>query len=30
LRAIRVKVINNTANPATKKITYQDLLDELN
>ncbi|RKR11449.1 GAF domain-containing protein [Flavobacterium sp. 90] len=30
LRAIRVKVINNTANPAAKKITYQDLLDELN
>ncbi|WP_456313238.1 GAF domain-containing protein [Pseudomonas shirazensis] len=30
LRAIRVKVINNTANPTTKKITYQDLLDELN
>jgi len=30
LRAIRVKVINNTVNPATKKITYQDLLDELN
>ena len=29
LRAIRVKVINNTASPA-KKITYQDLLDELN
>ncbi|MEG0849985.1 GAF domain-containing protein [Flavobacterium plurextorum] len=30
LRAIRVKVINNTENPAVKKITYQDLLDELN
>ena len=30
LRAIRVKVINNTANPTAKKITYQDLLDELN
>ena len=30
LRAIRVKVINNTANLAVKKITYQDLLDELN
>ena len=30
LRAIRVKVINNVNNPATKKITYQDLLDELN
>lgn len=29
LRAIRVKVINNTANPVAKKITYQDLLDEL-
>ena len=29
LRAIRVKVINNTAATA-KKITYQDLLDELN
>jgi hypothetical protein len=29
LRAIRVKVINNTASSA-KKITYQDLLDELN
>ncbi|MDW8851969.1 GAF domain-containing protein [Flavobacterium sp. MMLR14_040] len=30
LRAIRVKVINNVNNQATKKITYQDLLDELN
>ncbi|KAF2517266.1 GAF domain-containing protein [Flavobacterium foetidum] len=30
LRAIRVKVINNTSNSAAKKITYQDLLDELN
>jgi hypothetical protein len=30
LRAIRVKVINNTANTNDKKITYQDLLDELN
>ncbi|MCR4032318.1 MULTISPECIES: GAF domain-containing protein [Flavobacterium] len=30
LRAIRVKVINNTSNSGTKKITYQDLLDELN
>ncbi|MDR7371245.1 GAF domain-containing protein [Flavobacterium aquidurense] len=30
LRAIRVKVINNTRNSAAKKITYQDLLDELN
>ncbi len=30
LRAIRVKVINNTQNLAAKKITYQDLLDELN
>ncbi|MBS7254467.1 GAF domain-containing protein [Flavobacterium branchiicola] len=30
LRAIRVKVINNTVNPTAKKITYQDLLDELN
>ncbi|MFD2940593.1 GAF domain-containing protein [Flavobacterium notoginsengisoli] len=30
LRAIRVKVINNTSNSAVKKITYQDLLDELN
>ncbi|MDX6183363.1 GAF domain-containing protein [Flavobacterium sp. Fl-77] len=29
LRAIRVKVINNTPSTA-KKITYQDLLDELN
>ncbi|MEL1254318.1 GAF domain-containing protein [Flavobacterium sp. DGU38] len=29
LRAIRVKVINNTVNPVAKKITYQDLLDEL-
>lgn len=29
LRAIRVKVINNTANLLAKKITYQDLLDEL-
>jgi hypothetical protein len=28
LKAIRVKVINNAA-PADKKITYQDLLDEL-
>lgn len=30
LRAIRVKVINNTASPTANKITYQDLLDELN
>lgn len=30
LRAIRVKVINNNTNPVAKKITYQDLLDELN
>ncbi|RZJ56090.1 MAG: GAF domain-containing protein [Flavobacterium sp.] len=30
LRAIRVKVINNVTNAAAKKITYQDLLDELN
>ncbi|MDQ6470950.1 GAF domain-containing protein [Flavobacterium sp. LHD-80] len=30
LRAIRVKVINNTVSPTAKKITYQDLLDELN
>ncbi|MDX6191178.1 GAF domain-containing protein [Flavobacterium sp. Fl-318] len=30
LRAIRVKVINNIANTNAKKITYQDLLDELN
>lgn len=30
LRAIRVKVINNNNNPVTQKITYQDLLDELN
>lgn len=30
LRAIRVKVINNNANPVKQKITYQDLLDELN
>ncbi|PAM96576.1 GAF domain-containing protein [Flavobacterium sp. IR1] len=30
LKAIRVKVINNTENLTTKKITYQDLLDELN
>ncbi|MFB9076839.1 GAF domain-containing protein [Flavobacterium procerum] len=30
LRAIRVKVINNITNSNTKKITYQDLLDELN
>ncbi len=30
LRAIRVKVINNTENLISKKITYQDLLDELN
>lgn len=30
LRAIRVKVINNTENTSDKKITYQDLLDELN
>ena len=29
LKAIRVKVINNTPN-AAKKITYQNLLDELN
>ncbi|WP_343618576.1 GAF domain-containing protein [Flavobacterium sp.] len=30
LRAIRVKVINNTTSSTVKKITYQDLLDELN
>lgn len=30
LRAIRVKVINNTVSSSVKKITYQDLLDELN
>jgi hypothetical protein len=30
LRAIRVKVINNITNTGEKKITYQDLLDELN
>jgi len=30
LRAIRVKVINNITNATAKKITYQDLLDELN
>lgn len=30
LRAIRVKVINNITNTNAKKITYQDLLDELN
>ena len=30
LRAIRVKVINNNTNPVAEKITYQDLLDELN
>lgn len=30
LRAIRVKVINNNSNRKLKKITYQDLLDELN
>ncbi|MDA6068471.1 GAF domain-containing protein [Flavobacterium sp. AC] len=30
LRAIRVKVINNNTNPVKQKITYQDLLDELN
>ena len=30
LRAIRVKVINNVTNANAKKITYQDLLDELN
>ncbi|MEN2400473.1 GAF domain-containing protein [Flavobacterium sp. MC2016-06] len=30
LRAIRVKVINNVTNASAKKITYQDLLDELN
>ncbi|WP_166922099.1 GAF domain-containing protein [Flavobacterium poyangense] len=30
LKAIRVKVINNTVNTNAKKITYQDLLDELN
>ncbi|MGO4770184.1 GAF domain-containing protein [Flavobacterium sp. W22_SRS_FK3] len=29
LRAIRVKVINNTENPISQKITYQDLLNEL-
>ena len=30
LRAIRVKVINNNTNQVKQKITYQDLLDELN
>jgi hypothetical protein len=30
LKAIRVKVINNTNAAKMKKITYQDLLDELN
>ncbi|MBS7233103.1 GAF domain-containing protein [Flavobacterium psychroterrae] len=30
LRAIRVKVINNNAISVAQKITYQDLLDELN
>ncbi|MEP6805053.1 MAG: GAF domain-containing protein [Flavobacterium sp.] len=30
LRAIRVKVINNNAISIAQKITYQDLLDELN
>lgn len=30
LKAIRVKVINNVNNSKIKKITYQDLLDELN
>ena len=30
LRAIRVKVLNNNTNPVAQKITYQDLLDELN
>jgi hypothetical protein len=30
LKAIRVKVINNIENPIAQKITYQDLLDELN
>ena len=30
LRAIRVKVINNNTNSVKQKITYQDLLDELN
>lgn len=30
LRAIRVKVINNDSNSEIKKITYQDLLDEIN
>ncbi|PXY42621.1 GAF domain-containing protein [Flavobacterium cheongpyeongense] len=30
LRAIRVKVINQNAGQSIKKITYQDLLDELN
>ena len=30
LRAIRVKVINSTTSSNTEKITYQDLLDELN
>ena len=29
LRAIRVKVINNNEIPISKKITYQDLLEEL-
>lgn len=30
LRAIRVKVVNNKISLAAQKITYQDLLDELN
>ncbi|WP_394773962.1 GAF domain-containing protein [Flavobacterium sp.] len=30
LRAIRVKVINNNVTSVAQKITYQDLLDELN
>ncbi|MFH6960463.1 GAF domain-containing protein [Flavobacterium aquidurense] len=30
LRAIRVKVINSNTNAVKQKITYQDLLDELN
>ena len=30
LRAIRVKVVNDTLNSETKNYSYQDLLDELN
>jgi hypothetical protein len=30
LRAIRVKVINSTGNTTDRRITYQDLLEELN